>query len=1072
MALARTPAVLIDLETHSSGHQGLRSDAVALLHAMREASRDERAARCGDPFKDHRIDLRRTAKVIALDGPRGSGKTTLLLLVKSDFRPIERVDGEVGVDRGIHFLPGLDLDTLAPAVPLPLHVLQCLYDAVSKISTLAGAVGAAEPEELERVWDATVDAYALGWKTNVGFQAPNLDAIEYAWSLQTAARRNAGQDGSFTKLMDTIVVRYESVTKVKCPLFVVSIDDADMHPDRSAELLHLVREMWHPSLAFIVAGEAEMFLTGLRRSYMQRIALSGVPGGMFNAGQHDALVAALALEAYDKSVPFTHRLALPTIPAADRLEWCQREIKASGVHLPRDVQRLLTLDPTLAEALPPYPRELQRVTADIASRARQRTLSHREFSSILWHAAYVREPIIRAMQLGEHPTALPTEVLATDIVSFVDAEDPKGNGSMICASPVRFQPDHKTKKLSPLSPTSFAKTDSRAYAAFSLFVACHIDDIGPQDTAIEGMVLSRVPKTLTSLLHSSLVDDRPLYVEMNSDSSIRISRLVTCALIMLNRERERLPLAVRRLLAAISTTQAKSNDTSWHVILHQHRANLNERLLLAATLASCPEAGLGEADANELLREVQQGVPAEVLHRLRDPLRTARTARALDAITRHQEVPRNRIGDFERTAMGWLSSIDEASPTFDSVRWLSGAMDDDNELVSEFIRSLPFDPVPGLLYAAWGDGSGSGLQRYFTWSRMKRIVGHRGDTLVEVEHFRALQGAIQQLEKGRGATFIQLRQMWQSVGAPPFKNEQGGAAARFTLDGVSLRSGLASYGAYSESSSPIFIVHRENCVATFYSLSPAPIIFESGPLSEVQQAVFTVIRDIEQDMKDRPSSGLYVARPVEVQGPLGEVGVSWTTPNLLAPIDSERIAVAWNEAVRQLPTIEKGYDIEADAEIEESATEPRWLLDDLMVALLQTILNVATHRLSVSGYRHDFRPISIQITEVSARLSRLDEGMLAVEGERTRLCRDFFVNTARLWCLPEYGLTESTASLLWGALLPLAERYPELAMTRAEAWQRRAEALKMEQDQLRHFALLTLDRYANWPAVRWLNSGE
>lgn len=45
----------------------------------------------------------------------------------------------------------------------------------------------------------------------------------------------------------------------KHPRFVVAIDDADMNPHKSAELIQLVRTLWHPRLAFVMTGDSGLF---------------------------------------------------------------------------------------------------------------------------------------------------------------------------------------------------------------------------------------------------------------------------------------------------------------------------------------------------------------------------------------------------------------------------------------------------------------------------------------------------------------------------------------------------------------------------------------------------------------------------------------------------------------------------------------------------------------------------------------------------------------------------------------------------------------------------------------------
>ncbi|MFX8805482.1 hypothetical protein ABTM67_20120, partial [Acinetobacter baumannii] len=52
------------------------------------------------------------------------------------------------------------------------------------------------------------------------------------------------------------------------PLFVIPIDDADMNPRRAVELVELLRNLWHPRVAFVLTGHSQLFLACLRAHYL------------------------------------------------------------------------------------------------------------------------------------------------------------------------------------------------------------------------------------------------------------------------------------------------------------------------------------------------------------------------------------------------------------------------------------------------------------------------------------------------------------------------------------------------------------------------------------------------------------------------------------------------------------------------------------------------------------------------------------------------------------------------------------------------------------------------------------
>ena len=70
------------------------------------------------------------------------------------------------------------------------------------------------------------------------------------------------------------------------PRLVVPIDDADMQPRRTVELLDLLRTLWHPQVVFLLAGHEDLFFKRLHADCVE--ALRGSDAGVAAAGRCSA----------------------------------------------------------------------------------------------------------------------------------------------------------------------------------------------------------------------------------------------------------------------------------------------------------------------------------------------------------------------------------------------------------------------------------------------------------------------------------------------------------------------------------------------------------------------------------------------------------------------------------------------------------------------------------------------------------------------------------------------------------------------------------------------------------------
>jgi len=299
------------------------------------------------------VDQRRGNGVVLFDGGRGSGKTTVLLsLVYLWSRRwwLPNVDdprdmaGADTVDRALdaeHWMTALQaehrfipLDVIDLRVlPKDASLLMRLASAFRRVSDDLEARSQGRVELLsKREWSEFARSIAYGWDANVHDRRAQIDPEMYMIELEDSELRGSDVHIRFRAFIDALLIDFQKVLSRdydrrfgRVPpaqdqstdghnrlLFIVPIDDADMDPPRAAELLEMLRVVWHPSVAFLLTGESDLFLNALRANISPKLS----------DRHRDAedFVSRLAAEVYDRAIPAQHRCALPPLPLEQRLD--------------------------------------------------------------------------------------------------------------------------------------------------------------------------------------------------------------------------------------------------------------------------------------------------------------------------------------------------------------------------------------------------------------------------------------------------------------------------------------------------------------------------------------------------------------------------------------------------------------------------------------------------------------------------------------------------------------------------------------------------------------------------------
>jgi hypothetical protein len=334
-----------------------------------------------------RIDKARHNRVILIDGGRGSGKTALLLTLLECWRR-QFNEPEAGkpsdiperwIDRSQRIVPVglLDLHPLPRSTNLLLHVVGRFERVVAWLE----GDGKAENEpaawhftasgELEsrKKWKKLLRAVAAGWDGSVEERSGRLDLEAYAVDLEEAEHQRLDVVSTFAAFIDALAVDFRKrqtlSQKTELPLFVLAVDDADMNPRRSVELLDVLRMLWHPRLAFVLTGHSELFRHTLAEHFFGELR-HPLRGHMVIASEIAAIAnqrpaMGLANEVYDKIIPTGHRCVLVPIPAKNRFFYEQAKLQAVFTKIktePGNSSGLTTLashfenEPQLSEALP------------------------------------------------------------------------------------------------------------------------------------------------------------------------------------------------------------------------------------------------------------------------------------------------------------------------------------------------------------------------------------------------------------------------------------------------------------------------------------------------------------------------------------------------------------------------------------------------------------------------------------------------------------------------------------------------------------------------------------------------
>ncbi len=689
----------------------------------------------------------------------------------------------------------------------------------------------------------------------------------------------------------------------------------------------------------------------------------------------------LAWDTFTKVFPPLHVLARSGVSEHGRWPHVVRLLKDRNVSVSRELTALMDQSPQLVAAIPAYPRH-QNQLVDRLARAVDEG-SEPRLGRVLTARGLAAELLEEADRRFAIPTYVRNALTRDEIVLGLDVGQVrivygvlKSRTGLVWADTTsarvlwqdRVWPEHDVRD----------PNEQQGAAAFRLFMAMRAASVEPNQVPSEQACVSLTHRATRA--HLPLVDG-PMPAE-------------ELAALSLHMRHERTLLGAVRALVQVRSGREHRNHMSvwsrrsspkfvdagkkeWMEFLRrvQSEGVAEYGGFVAGLLATLPEAGLEPADANLLLDEL----------RLADDEAFSKALAQAMAL-RKRSLPAREGSLLRGTPSPWLEPDHDGhrdvNGEYRSLHWFqSAAVEDSPRRVQAFRDMVPHEPIE-LGQTPWPDGE-SGLRRYFTFTRVDRILGARSLGGEARAHSIALEQSLATLPKGRGAQFRQLRVMWLAVGTPGTVVFEP-AAVRVKVGG----------GVAARIIGPPKMFQTPTRTVSFSRLA---IATTEPNLNPVQATLMAILRDVEAD-----HLGVNQLPSLSDAGAIvdGLARVVWPMPSYPAPYDQELVVGAWNAAVEGWSSAEEMPDQD--------------IIDNLAVELVRSVTTIARAR-KPPEFRPDFRSVDTQLAELRKTLHNNP-----VAGGKARIAaHTHFLHVGLgLLCFPEFGLSHRTANLLFSLIDP------------------------------------------------------
>lgn len=270
-------------------------DALGRMIALLNAALNDLHAQKGrrEPGPGLVLDSDRSSRNVFLSGERGTGKTTVLLSLREacywakldQTAPAGYVDTDDPAVRKILedlwttlqtfasrlvWLEPIDMESLPASTNLLAAILARIDKAVKPDETSSGsesrgvgagraAYGLLDPspdyQQAMMALQELMTSVALAWDGNITQRAGSLDPDTYAVEVMRAEQARLSLNQKMNHVLDQLARKVFDRGGTRDPLLVLPVDDFDLNPPRSLDLLRLLRAISVPRLFNIVLGD-------------------------------------------------------------------------------------------------------------------------------------------------------------------------------------------------------------------------------------------------------------------------------------------------------------------------------------------------------------------------------------------------------------------------------------------------------------------------------------------------------------------------------------------------------------------------------------------------------------------------------------------------------------------------------------------------------------------------------------------------------------------------------------------------------------------------------------------------
>lgn len=986
--------------------------------------KSQRSVAPASAFEYQRVDRLRNSNVVLIDGDRGSGKTTLMLTLLETWRaplagePIDelfegaqqderwtRLNVAIGGVKGNAIpLRILDLQPLPASTSLVSWIASAVYEFLEHLdgrvqelrTNAAGPVESWHPDWNEesparRAWRDIIDAAASGWDDNLNARKPALDPEAYAEELKDAELARQRFARAWTRFVDEVLKQVVADARVhagKRACLVIPIDDADMNPRRCSQLLDLLRMLWHPRVVFMLTGDSALFLKTLEHEFL----------ATFSPHLEDVQPSSreLAMEAYDKVVPYGQRFAIPAPTPERRLELVKKSV---GARRDCRIVRLLQMDPWAQESLPASMRELQNVIPFLET-----TKSHHAIAA-LWRLAVDRLPdrvereALREAISARGDTfvvALSHRLVPAD-VRWSDVRLPHG-GRIRVGFPARLDAfvygDGTKEKLLPrrLSGVLALAADRAVGSGGARFLGASVGIDGMAFPAASGWSgaagaflawpLPDLPAPLDFARFGAAWSERTSTLLSNAPPASELGGALAAeflASVLQLLPRQEPQTGKPQGLAAVSRALATAIAARGDGVSRDRERAIGNWFTSRALLVAAPESGLDEAAGGAVLTAFRSACPKELWNDVLKGTRRARRERASQAGQTDPE-------QFVRT-------IDEAHPDH---LWAAEVEERPREARGD---AKALRDILGRLYVTRPAGV----------SNPRTLVGYLPDPLLAYLQSRprnAIRELVTRLATAaelRNGAHLAIEHLWRFLREQYSPQETAGWPKQLGLRDPSRHWGLPEAleeGWHNPASRRVLQdelpLGSEMLRLVLFTVAPPKVA-----LPEPVRLLLEAAHDVKADEDDGEARAdmPYVAFPfgaTSVRLREHELLIDWPVPSWRTFLDWRLMEQAWTQAWegmrRSFATLDVDFGTLA--------------LSAIAHTMLEATLRVAANRdpdvqLHAGDLRESWRNIGGSIAEISG--SRRP-------GARWRALADWSISAAPLYAAPESGLPPELAS--------------------------------------------------------------